>query len=491
MLTKTPYLKGFSALLFGSAKRKMQAVMQAERNEMRSRGCGALSGQLAEEIPGEMVSRHASTVRSRVYSQEVTFWAFLAQVISEDGSCAYAVAQVQQWLRARGLPIPSSDTSSYVAARQAMPVKMLEGIQAEIYDKLDRNLLSEGLWRGRRVMAIDATSVQLPDTVENQAAFPQPSSQSPGCGFPTAQLIGLVNLCHGGLGDFAVTPLTASELRGYDMLEGHLVEGDVMVGDRLYSSYEVVARLQAKGVDFIGRNHQARKLDFRRGRKIGPNERIQVWKKPPRSARCKLTQKQWDELAEETAIRIIRTKGPDRHGKMRTRYVVTTLLDSDKYPADEVASMYVHRWEIELRFRDIKTTMGMELLRTKSPEMALKEIMMHAIAYNVVRLLMLKAAALHHCSHRRIGFKAVLQVLDASRGDFDNVIGKPRLLTKAKKALLARIAERVEPERPGRNEPRKKKRRPKSYGWLQQPRHSYPEHFTSDEPPRKILDEAA
>ena len=116
---------------------------------------------------------------------------------------------------------------------------------------------------------------------------------------------------------------------------------------------------------------------------------------------------------------------------------------------------------------------------------------MHAIAYNVVRLLMLKAAAVHHCSHRRIGFKAVLQVLDASRGDFEKASGKPRLLNREKENLLARIAERVEPERPGRNEPRKKKRRPKSYGWLQQPRHSYPEYFKSDEPPRKILDEAA
>jgi len=350
---------------------------------------------------------------------------------------------------------------------------------------------SERLWRGHRLKAIDATSVQLPDTEENQAAFPQPAGQSPGCGFPVAQLVGLIDLCHGGLEDFAVTPIRCSELRGYDQLEDHLTRGDVLVVDRLYSSYEVVARLQVKGVEFIGRPHAARQLDFRRGKKIGPNERIQVWQKPRRSAWCQFTQEQWDELPEEISVRIIRTKGPDREGKQTTRYVVTTLLDAMKYPAEEVCSLYVHRWEIELRFRDIKTTMGMELLRTKTPQMALKEIMMHTIAYNVVRLLMLKAAAVHHCSHRRIGFKPVLQVLDASRADFENLRGKPRLLAREKENLLARIAERAEAERPGRNEPRKKKRRPKSFGWLQQPRHSYPEHFRNVEPARKILDEVA
>ena len=149
------------------------------------------------------------------------------------------------------------------------------------------------------------------------------------------------------------------------------------------------------------------------------------------------------------------------------------------------------RGPIELRFRDIKTTMGMEMLRTKSAQMALKEVMMHMIAYNAVRLLMLKAAAAYHCNHRRIGFKAVLQVLEACRSAFEKVAGKPQLLSREKDNLLERIAERAEAERPGRNEPRKKKRRPKSYGWLQRPRHSYFEHFRNENPPFKILDNAA
>lgn len=491
MLTKGPFLTEFPTNLFGSAKRKKQELLLSERQEIREASPSGLSAQLAQEIPSEFVSGLCSNKRVRVYPQEVTFWAFLTQVLSEDGSCAYAVAQVQEWMRSRNLPVPSAETGSYVAARQALPEAMINSIHAEVFTKLEQNLSREKLWRGHAVKALDATSAQMPDTPQNQKLYPQPSGQAKGCGFPVVQLVGLIDLGHGGFQDFVTSPLTTSEMRCLEHLEKHLVEGDVLVGDRLYSSYEVLARLQERGVEFIGRNHQARKLDFRRGRKLGPNERLQVWRKPPKSAWCQLSKEQWESLPAELEVRIIRTKGPDREGKRRTRYVITTLSDPVKYPAAEVASLYVHRWDIELRFRDIKTTMGMELLRTKTPQMVLKEIRMHIIAYNVVRLLMLKAAAIHQCSHRRIGFKGVLQVLDACRSGFERVAQKPRLLERERDNLLSRIAERLLVERPGRNEPRKKKRRPKSYGWLQRPRHSYFEHFRNDDPPVKILDQAA
>ena len=137
--------------------------------------------------------------------------------------------------------------------------------------------------------------------------------------------------------------------------------------------------LFAKGIHFIGRTHQARKIDFCKGIRIGPDERLVTWTKPCRKPKgSRLSQSQWDSgLPNELQVRLIRCKGPDRQGKQRTRYIVTTLLDSEAYPADEVASLYVHRWEIEVRFRDIKTTLGIELLRTKTPEMIEKELLMH------------------------------------------------------------------------------------------------------------------
>jgi hypothetical protein len=492
MVTKTPFLTGFSTLLCGRAKRKMQEVLAAERQGIREKCPDGLSRQLSAEIPPQLLSEHRTTQRDRIYPDEVTFWTFLSQIFSEDGSCARAVARVQEWMRSKNLPPPSSSTSSYAYARLALPIQMLQEVHGSLCDQLDANLSRDDLWRGFRVKALDGTSAQMPDSPANQKEYPQPASQAPGCGFPVIGLVGLIDLGHGGLRDFSHSTIETGEMRGYDQLENYLSKGDLLVADRLYSSYEVIARLQEKGVEFIGRQHHARKLDFRRGRKIGPNQRIQVWKKPrSQPALSRLSAQEWEQLPGEMAMRIIRTKGPDREDKPRVRYVVTTLLDAERYPWEEVASLYLHRWEIELRFRDIKTTMGMEMLRTKSPEMVRKEVLMHLIAYNVVRLLMLKAGKAHGVNHRRISFKGVIQVLEECRIGFEKALGKPRLLAAEKDNLWERIAERVVVERPGRSEPRKKKRRPKSYGWMQQPRHTFFEHFKNENPPRKILDEPA
>ena len=491
MLTKTPFLAGFSTLLCGRSKRKRQDVLADQRKGICERSPYGLSKQLSSEIPPELLSSQSTTQRDRIYPNEVTFWAFLAQILSEDGSCARAVARVQEWMRSKGLPIPSAATASYAEARKVLPMEMLREVNRSLCDQLDQSLSIDDCWRVFRVKAEDGTSAQMPDTPANQEAYPQPSGQAPGCGFPVIGLVGLIDLNHGGLRDFSDNTVETGELRGHDQLEAYLTKGDLLVGDRLYSSYEGIARGKVKGVEFIGRNHQARKMDFRRGRKIGPNERLQKWEKPRQPALSRLPAEEWEALPEELEMRIIRTKGPNREGKQRTRYVVTTLVYAEKYPWEEVASLYVHRWEIELRFRDIKTTMGMEMLRTKSPEMVRKEVLMHMIAYNAIRLLMLKAGKACGVSHRRISFKGVIQVMEESRIGFEKASGKTRQEAKEKDNLLRRIAERVVIERPGRNEPRKKKRRPKSYGWLQKPRHSYFEHFRDENPPRKILDEAS
>ena len=257
-------------------------------------------------------------------------------------------------------------------------------------------------------------------------------------------------------------------------------------------AYETIARLQQNGVHFIGRSHQARKLDFRTGRKLGPNERVQTYQKPRQQPPgSRLQKQQWEALPEQIELRIIRTYGPDRLGRRRTRYVVTTLLDPWRYPALEVASLYLHRWEIELCFRDIKTTLGMEMLRTKSPEMIHKEVLMHMIVYNLIRLLMLKAAVTHGVSHRKLSFKGVLQVISECRVEFKTLANRPRLRAERTSNLWCRIAERNLQERPGRNEPRRVKRRPKCSRWLQKPRHTYFEHFRSEIPPLKILDPCA
>lgn len=489
MLTITPFLTGFPTLLFGRAKRSAQAILKRQRKELHENSVGEISAQFAEEIPPELVQKHDSTERIRTYSHAVTFWAFLTQIFSEDASCAKAVARVQQWCRQLGLPVPSPNTTSFVEARQRLPEEMLQGIHHDLRSQFSRHRSDSDLWRGHVVKAVDGTSAQMPDTPENQAAYPQPSGQAPGCGFPVVQLVGVINLINGAWEQFVESNLKVHEHRAFDLLFSYIAKNEILVADRAYTSYELIARLQGQESHLIGRHHQARKLDFRKGKKIGPNDRLQTWSKPIKQpSGSSLSKDEWEQLPEQMEIRIVRVKGPNRKGKSTTKYLVTTLLDPDRYPAEEIGSLYFHRWEIELRIRDIKTTMGMEMLRTRSPEMIRKEIMMHMIAYNALRLLMLKAGRKHGQNPRRLSFKGSLQVLLTSVTGFTGVWKKPGIRRRERANLLWKFAERIIPDRPGRNEPRKLKRRPKSYGWLQEPRHDYAEHFRTDNVPMKILD---
>jgi hypothetical protein len=488
----TTFLTGFSALLCGRSKSSMQSILSKKRRQLLKEGID-LQNQFLDEIDPELLESFSATQRVRSYPDPLVFWAFLYQVSSDDPSCANAVSRIQEWASAQDLPVPSAGTSSYCKARSALPVEMLKAVQRSLCDQLDRNLPDAFRWRGLRPLAEDGTTAQMPDTDANREARPYPSGQAEGCGFPVVRLGGLIDLSHGGIRDFAHSNLDTSELQGHKKLqEGHLGEGDVLVADRLFSGYELIAGLRESGVHFIGRTHHARKVDFRRGRKIAPDQRLVSWKKPRQAPKgSRLDPEQWDALPETLEVRIIRCKGPDRQGRTKVRYVVTTLLDHEAFPAEEVASLYVHRWEIELRFRDIKTTLGMEMLRTKSPELIIKEILMHMIFYNLVRLLMLKAGVIHGVNHRRLSFRGTQQVIHACRESFAGLGIKPRLRRLRGTEMWRRIAERIVIERPGRNEPRRVKRRPKCTRWLQKPRHQYFEHFRSDDPPAKILDCAA
>ena len=445
--------------------------------------------QFLSEIDPQLLEVHSLTQRQRSYPQPLTFWAFLTQVTSDGASCADAVARVQAWARQQGLPVPSGHTSSYCRARMELPEKMLRVVNSSLCRQLDNTLPASANWRGLRPRAEDGTTAQMPDTHANREAYPYPSGQSRGCGFPMIRLGGLVDLSHGGLCDFTHSDMQTSEHRHHDAFEAsHLEEGDVLIADRLYSGYELIARLRSKGVHFIGRNHQARKVDFRKGRKISPDERLVVWRKPRQApAGSQLSEEQLQELPDEMEMRIIRCKGPDRRGRQEIRYIVTTLLGHVEYPAGEVASLYCHRWEIEVRFRDIKTTLGMEMLRTKTPGMVRKEVLMHMIVYNLMRLVMLKAGLEHGVNRRGLSFRGVQQVIRACRADFRDTGRRPQVRSRQTDSMMERIAERYVRERPGRNEPRRVKRRPKCSRWLQKPRHEYFEHFRSEDPPCKIL----
>lgn len=491
MKQKTPFLTGFPTHLFGSAKKKTQDIVAQKRRSLIE-GTLDLQQQFIDEVDPELLQRHSRTQRNRHYPDHLTFWAFFSQVASDDASCSGAVARVQAWAQQRGLPVPGQITSSYCEARASLPVEMLRAVNNSLYQQLDAHLPSKAHWRGLRPRAEDGTTAQMPDTEANRQRYPYCHGQQQGCAFPMVRLGGLIDLSHGGLCEFATSGIDTSELSNHRQLEGKLQAGDVFIADRIYSAFELIQRLTFRGVHFIGRTHQSRKIDFRQGRRIGPNERLVTWAKPYELPKGSiLTKEQWKDLPNQLQVRLIRCKGPDREGKQKTRYIVTTLLDPAAYPVEEVASLYMHRWEIEVRFRDIKTTLCMEMLRTKSPELIEKELLMHQIVYNLMRLVMLKAATAHGVNHRRLSFRGVQQVIHAFVENFRGLACRPLLRLQQRAKMWARIAERIVTDRPGRNEPRRVKRRPKCTRWLQRPRHQYFEHFRCENPPMKILDHPA
>jgi IS4 transposase len=200
----------------------------------------------------------------------------------------------------------------------------------------------------------------------------------------------------------------------------HFGQDDLLIADRAYGSYELIALLLGRGTQSVMRLHQKRegKIDWRQGKKIDANSRLITWTKPPRPGKCGITQEEWAALPETMRLRLVRAKGKDRAGKIRSIYIVTTLTSAEKYPTEEIALLYAERWKIEVKFRDIKTTMGLELLRVKSPEMARKSMRMACVCYNLVKALQMEALVGQPYVMDEIGFKGTLDVINEFRGQF-------------------------------------------------------------------------
>jgi hypothetical protein len=206
-----------------------------------------------------------------------------------------------------------------------------------------------------------------------------------------------------------VSEMTVHDHKLLDAMLPYIGRNEVLVGDRAFCSYEMMARTSAQGAWMLARLHQMRKTDWRKGKKAGPNQRIVTWRKPTQPKGSCLSREQWALLPDQLQVRLIKVRAKDRNGRLKTMFLATNLLDTARYPEEDIAALYCRRWQIELRLRDLKTTMGMEVLRSKTPEMARKELAMFVIAYNALRLLMLKASLQCAAALWRISFKGTIQ----------------------------------------------------------------------------------
>ncbi len=407
--------------------------------------------------------------RGRVYTPWITLSLFLSQVLSDDHSCDDAVDRFQKFRYDQGLPPVAPKTSSYCEARQRLP-------EAVAWDLVRRTGLSihqaasdSWLFHGRPVKIIDGSTVIMPDTAENQAAYPQAKTQAPGLGFPIARLLVVFSLAVGTVLEAAIGPYQGkqtSELALLRQVIDQFQPGDIALADRFFCSYWVIAALQARGVDVVVRLHQCRTADFRRGRRLGRQDHLVTWPRPQQVPDW-MSRVEYDAMPGQLTVREFRVRVQDKTKRVRNLVVVTTLLEAKTYQAKGLGGLVRQRWYAELDLRSLKTDMQMEMLRTKSPEMVRKEVATHLLAYNLIRGIMAEAARAEEVKPRSLSLMGALHTVRA----FESVhLYDPARIEADLPRLLPLIARKRVGDRPDRYEPRAVKRRPKPHPLLRMTR---------------------
>ena len=426
--------------------------------------------RIAQAFAEEGLDFAGEDVEEAIYTPAVTLWAFLSQMLyaAEQRSCLAAVARVAVLWAALGKQVCASNSGAYCRARAKLTEDVLERLTREVADECERQIPSDWQWRGRRVFLLDGTTSSLPDTQANQACYPQPNSQKPGLGFPLARLVVLFSLATGLLHEVAIGPYAGKETGETALLRAlfpRLNRGDVLLADRYYCGWFLIALLQELGVDLVVRLHQLRDADFRRGEHLGQGDHIVHWPRP--------AQPNWMDdatyarMPASLRLREVSVQVAERGFRVESFVVATTLLDAEQYPAEELAQLYRRRWLVELDIRTIKRALKLDVLRCKTPEMARKELRTGLLAYNLIRQTILPAALAAGVSPRELSFTAALQTIAASW--LVAVIAAEHLPLLVELRLEHLASHRVG-HRPNRVEPRAIKRRPKPHDLLTEPR---------------------
>lgn len=431
---------------------------------------------LADSFSPEQVQRRFTEhgvvfgrLANALWTPAVTLWAFLRQVLRADRSCRQAVCNVVLAF-ALSRPPETFDTAAYCRARGKLPTALLEHLTLAVGQGTEEQAPASWLWHGRHVRLVDGSTSRLPDTPKNQQAYPQPKTQRAGLGLPIIRWVVLVSLATAGVLGLAFGPYQGKqtgETALFRQLLGQLRRGDVVVADRYYCSYFMVALLVACGVDVVVRLHQRRRYDFRRGRRLGRYDHVVQWQRPSRPKW--MDEETYAQVPRTLPVREIRRRVHKRGSRVEELTLATTLSEADAYPADDIAALYEQRWQVELDIRTLKTTLGLSDLRCLSPEMVAKEVWVNCLAYNLVRRVAAQAALLAERTPRSISFQASKQALLGS-WEALSLLEDETAARQVALGLLGALAKERVGDRPGRYEPRAIKRRPKPHKLLREPR---------------------
>jgi hypothetical protein len=428
----------------------------------------ALPETLLQQIAAD-TNLHFASDPADVYTPALTLWAFLAQVLSASKSCVAAVARVLALRIALGLPLCSANTGAYCKARAKLSEAFLRRLTEVLGETIEDQAPATWRWHGRRVLLVDGFECTLPDTADNQRAYPQPPSQAPGLGFPLIRVVALLSFATAAVVGAALGPHQGKETGETALLRqllDRLRPGDIVVADRYYCSYWMIALLQQRGVGVAFRLHQRRHYDFRRGRRLGPDDHVVVWTKPQRPEW--MTEEVYASLPATLPVREVRFRVDQPGYRSKEILVATTLVAAEHYPLGDIADLYHRRWHAELDVRAIKQALRMEHLTCKRPAMVQRELWVHLLGYNLVRKVMAEAAWAFGHHPRQLSFAGAVQTLEQFRWLLLGLTPTPR--PQAVVLVLLAVASHEVGHRPGRVEPRRVKRRPKPYGLLTQPR---------------------
>lgn len=415
------------------------------------------------------------TFRERLFTPSHTFWLFLSQVLSSDGSCDETVrrALAHVALADKGRTLPSASTSAYCQARKRLPGKVTAQVLEQLTERIEQ--LPQQLWYGHNVKVVDGSTCSMPDTTANQNYFGQPSGQKAGCGFPVMRLTAMFSLSSGALLGRACGPMKTHERTLWRELWDKLKPGDVALADRGFCGYADFGLLLGQGVDCVMRLHGRRSTGVREIEKLGKGDYLVEWLKTGKNPDW-ISKQDWQQMPDTLIVRHVTFKVPVPGLRTKEVTVATTLMEPDKYPTEAFAELYRRRWQAELYLRDLKTTMAMDILRCKSPEMIFKELDMYLIAYNLVRALMLTAASRKDSNPNDLSFKQSLNTIRQWTPAMveARAAGWHREMLEL---LYHYLAASLLVKRPDRTEPRAVKRRPKNYQRLTQPRKKFRECF--------------
>lgn len=409
----------------------------------------------------EAVRAEAVSFRERLFSPLVTLSVFLSQLFDPDHSCRQAVARFLAWRLASGQSACSADSSAYGKARGRLPEGVLRRLTRQTGQARHQQAPQAWQWHGRRVKVVDGTTVSMPDTPANQAAYPQPSCQKPGLGFPLARVVVIFSLAVGTVLEAALGRYQGKE-QGETALLRTLLDtfepDDLLLSDRYFCTYWNLAWASQHHVDMVARSQQLRPADFRRGRRLGKDDHVIVWTKPKKCPDW-MAADTYAAMPATLTIRQVRVAVRQAGFRTDSIVVVTTLLDAQAFPKDELTNLYRARWQAELHLRSLKPILQMDILRGQTPEMVRKEIWGHLLAYNLIRTVMACAAEAQDLSPGEISFKGTLQTLNAFAPYLR--VGSADQQSALFAELLTAVATHRVGNRPDRYEPRKRKRRPK------------------------------